>query len=731
MNRVCVYSARMLSTPLCLLVLALGISPLSTTRAECPNFNLATPSHFTTGANPLYLVTADLNEDGILDVAVSNGDFPGTAANSSVAVLLGTGPRAYAAPVLYAVGSSPGGIVAADFDEDGILDLAVTNCYGHSVSILRGRGAGDVGNGSFAPPVSFPTGQCPFQMVAADFDEDGILDLAFSLNQEPGVSVLRGQGSGGVGDGTFSAPVIFPLNDRSTGLDQGDFNNDGNVDLVATENYHGTFAVLLGNGSGSFAPAVHYAGGDEPFDLAVGDFDEDGWQDLAVANTASGGTQVLLGNGSGGFTAHQHLPSGNSAGVTAHDMNQDGILDLAVAQATGSDGGDVRLYLGQGSGGVGSGSFAAPQIYSVGADAYQIAAGDFDGDGHHDLLVSCYLRDFVSLLPGTCAAPPPDPRNPVLTDVRDVPNDQGGKVFLTWDASSLDSPGGAVVSYRVWRRIPPALAPDAAPFSSKLILATRGEGPESATTIYWEALATLPAQRLPGYGYTAATTQDSMRHANPYTAFFVSALTNNIDVFYSSNVDSGYSVDNIRPRRPESLSGQIQGSGYVLSWNANDDPDLAAYHLYRGSSADFVPAEANRIAALNNVEYMDASGTGAEYYKLSAVDEHGNESEYAVLRPSGPTAIGGADFGFGLRGVRPNPSRSGELTIDLTLARGGAARVEILDLVGRRIASRDLDGVPGDHSVTFRGGQRLPVGVYLVRLVQGAQEKKIKAVVMH
>src|ERR1051326_5077324 len=69
-----------------------------------------------------------------------------------------------------------------------------------------------------------------------------------------------------------------------------------------------------------------------------------------------------------------------------------------------------------------------------------------------------------------------------------------------------------------------------------------------AQVVYWEALATLPAQRLAGYGYTAATTQDSMPHSNPYTAFFVSALTPDIDVFYSSAIDSGYSVDNVPPR---------------------------------------------------------------------------------------------------------------------------------------------------------------------------------------
>src|SRR5207244_7506201 len=108
----------------------------------------------------------------------------------------------------------------------------------------------------------------------------------------------------------------------------------------------------------------------------------------------------------------------------------------------------------------------------------------------------------------------------VLTAVRDVPNDNGGRVFLTWTPSSLDVSGGPVNAYRVWRRIPPAF--DVTTLRARL--ATReviALAQSNAQVVYWEALATLPARRLTGYGYTAATTQDSMPGSNPYTAFFV------------------------------------------------------------------------------------------------------------------------------------------------------------------------------------------------------------------
>ena len=89
----------------------------------------------------------------------------------------------------------------------------------------------------------------PFEIVSGDFDGDGILDLAAALNSTPGVVVLRGQGAGGVGNGTFGSPLVATLAQFSMGLVQGDFTGDGILDLIATENYGGSVAVLRGLGT--------------------------------------------------------------------------------------------------------------------------------------------------------------------------------------------------------------------------------------------------------------------------------------------------------------------------------------------------------------------------------------------------------------------------------------------------------------------------------------------------
>lgn len=710
--------------------------------AVCPQelqFNPATS--YVTGWNPTHVATGDFDEDGITDLAVCNDyDLVSGGVGSDVSILLGRGDGSFDAPVDYLVGNKPRGIAVGDYNGDGITDLAVSNRGSDNVSILFGLGSGGVGNGTFASPVNYPAGAAPFQLRTGDFNEDGIADLAVANNGAPAITVLLGKGSGGVGNGTFDAPTSYGLNNLSTTLATGDFNSDGILDIVATENYSGTIAIFRGNGSGgvgdgTFAPAAHQGAGPQPFEITVHDFDADGISDLAVGNTAGGGVALMRGNGSGGagdgtFAPPSMVSSGNTAQVTPADVNQDGITDLLVAVATPSPG-RIRLYLGQGTGLVSSTEFADPSDYPVGGDPVQAVVGDFNADGKLDCVTPNYFDDFISVLLGACAA---DPRSPVLTRVRDVPNDDGGKVFVTWTRSSLDVIGGSVTSYRVWRRIPTELA-------AGLVAREEGRGPEpgwlarplnaavGVQVEYWEALATLPAQRLAGYGYTAATTQDSMPDSNPYTAFFIAALTDNIDVFYESNVDSGYSVDNLPPRGPGHFVAQwISPSAVALHWEANDEPDLLGYRLYRGVSPDFVPSQESLIAAQVDTGYVDPEGMGYTY-KLTAVDTHGNEGPPAAVTTSNPASVGPSGAAFSLHGIRPNPAQRGELVVWFALPDLEPAHLTVLDLAGRVVASRWVSGA-GTRSVVVAPEGRLAAGVYLVRLTRGEETLRIKAVVM-
>jgi hypothetical protein len=161
----------------------------------------------------------------------------------------------------------------------------------------------------------------------------------------------------------------------------------------------------------------------------------------------------------------------------------------------------------------------------------------------------------------------------------------------------------------------------------------RGPRAAGVATTYWEALATLPAEGLPGYGYDSPTTQDSLPGSNPFTAFFITAL-GEYGSFYESNVDSGYSVDNLSPPMPAPFTATYSFSQNALHWGTSPAPDLLEFRLYRGTNQLFVPGPSNLVIATRDTGYTDSPGN--YFYKLAAVDIHKNVSLYALVTPVSP-----------------------------------------------------------------------------------------------
>ena len=235
----------------------------------------------------------------------------------------------------------------------------------------------------------------------------------------------------------------------------------------------------------------------------------------------------------------------------------------------------------------------------------------------------------------------PNPR-PRLLPVRDVPRDEGGRVVLRWEASDYDSPANhSVVAYRVWRRAPLFALHYAIAQSARATSPNLDVPPELAAsaTEFWESLAEIPSALLAGYAYTAPTLSDSAGDANPYTAFAVQALTSDATVFYFSNVDSGYSVDNLAPAPPASFAAIATSNGVALHWLASRENDLAGYRLYRGPNATFEPSPTTLIASRTDTGYVDTGGPKSVYYKIVAVDVHGNLSLPAAATPDQPVGV--------------------------------------------------------------------------------------------
>ncbi|HTQ57869.1 MAG TPA: VCBS repeat-containing protein [Bryobacteraceae bacterium] len=297
---------------------------------------------------------------------------------SVVALLAASPPSAveFNSPRLYAAGGqSP---VAADFNRDGILDVATTGTNGsetHAISVSLGDGLG-----GFAAPVFYEVGKQPICMATGDFNGDGIADLAVGNLASKSVSVLLGNG-----DGTFQAQKILDLSSRPSFIATGDFNGDGKADLAVGNGDHDIY-VFLSNGDGTFRPSAYFALSSSVGGVAA-DFNGDGKTDLAVG--CGSGLVMVLGNGDGTFQPPVFYSGYFADGIAVADFNGDGHLDVALTT-------DLYLVTWMGKG---DGTFyAGASIYL--SDGFGLSAGDFNHDGKPDLAVTTGSGQVVIMMGG-------------------------------------------------------------------------------------------------------------------------------------------------------------------------------------------------------------------------------------------------------------------------------------------------------------------------------------------
>jgi predicted lipoprotein with Yx(FWY)xxD motif len=237
---------------------------------------------------------------------------------------------------------------------------------------------------------------------------------------------------------------------------------------------------------------------------------------------------------------------------------------------------------------------------------------------------------------------------PEISSAADVPNDQGGRLSLRWDASAADTiPGDHIEYYSAWRLLPelgaeaitdraPALPLEEIGLSSDF----GGEAIRRMVTAAgdtWEWLANIPARQAESYGFTASSLYDSTASDPGWQYFVVTAHTYDPALFFDSPVDSGYSVDNLPPLQPLRFEGiqSLVPAGLKLYWEIGEDADLSHYAVYKGPAEDFVPDEGNLVGTAADTLLLDTSWKPGDedFFKLAAVDIHGNESPYILLRP--------------------------------------------------------------------------------------------------
>ncbi len=286
-------------------------------------------------------------------------------------------------------------MAVADLNRDGKADLVFANANGNLVGVLLGNG-----NGTFRTEVDYTVPGASWVGVA-DFNGDGIPDLAVSNSQNDTFNGSHFYVLQGNGDGTFRPATAFPVTGTvyPNALAVGDFNRDGKADLALASSWNDRIAVFLGNGDGTFQAAANYPA-TAANAIVVGDFNGDGKADLAVGSSTSL-VHILLGNGDGTFRAAISYPTAHPAYyITAADFNGDGKLDVAIAEI----GVNVAVFLGRGDG-----TLQSPLTFTTSADVLRFTSADMNGDGKPDLVFGLRISAIVIQLgngDGTFAAAP-------------------------------------------------------------------------------------------------------------------------------------------------------------------------------------------------------------------------------------------------------------------------------------------------------------------------------------
>ncbi len=356
-----------------------------------------------TGTKPSDIVAADFNQDGNVDVATSN------AGTNTATVFLGNGTGSFTAQAAQLTGTDPIALVTSDINSDGYPDLVAFDELSGStgaVAVLLGNGDGTLQTAQTTSQAFLPGTQA----TVADFNRDGKPDIALAQQNNNIVSVLLNNTlPTQYPDGrSFAAynPMSAGMGNFADSVAVGDFNKDGKLDIAVSYLQDNDVQVLFGNGGGSFTTGATYAVGNQPFWIASGDFNGDGYPDLVTTNTNINGTtgtvSVLLNNKNGTFASAATYTVGNQPyQVAIGDLNGDGYPDLAVTNyTTGSTSGSVTILLGSKTG-----TFTVqPTTLTTCATPYGVAIGDFKHNGLPSVAVTCYTTSQLEIFPNSNAS---------------------------------------------------------------------------------------------------------------------------------------------------------------------------------------------------------------------------------------------------------------------------------------------------------------------------------------
>ena len=346
---------------------------------------------------------ADLNGDGVPDIALVD--------HNNLSLIPGKGNGTFAGQAIInqeAGVSEISGMASADFNGDRNQDIVLSDAFYNPTGGTHGYPRIELywgtGDNTFRRGPTLQTSTLPNRgIVAADINQDGLVDIV--LAQDPGVMVYINNG-----DETFRAPISYTISTRSVGIRVADINQDNRLDIVSLDStpisghpgeFSSSLSIHTGNGDGTFQPnGTILLDPFEPSDLLVRDFNGDGYPDLAVGMNLGHTLRIYLNNGNGTFNDPMSYEVGVEQGtLIAQDFNQDGFMDLVVGDLE-----SINLLLGNGNG-----TFQPPAAYGSNG---QMVSTDFNLDGRMDIAVGSggTVKLLLNQLPALYTPPSP-PQN--------------------------------------------------------------------------------------------------------------------------------------------------------------------------------------------------------------------------------------------------------------------------------------------------------------------------------
>ncbi len=472
---------------------------------------------------------------------------------------------------------------------------------------------------------------------AGDVNGDGYSDVIvgaelYSSSTGRAYIYYGGSTMNNIADVTMTGPAADSKFGNSVSK-AGDVNGDGYSDvIVGAVNYStatGRAYLFLGGISMNNGSDVIFTGestGDQ-FGYSVsdaGDVNGDGYSDIIIGArgylSSTGRAYIFYGGLltdiypdviiTGEITISSLGASVSSAG----DLNADGYSDVIVgADIYFIHTGKALIFFGGASmDNVPDVSMSgeSPNDFFGGSVSY---AGDLNGDGISDIISGASSNNSGAgkayIFTGSLIS-----IKPVLKYVKDVPNDQGGKVNLKWARSGYDVNGNNIITnYIVERSYPP-----------------------SGGNYSWEEIGNITANKNPFYNFTADTPLDSSSNSSGNMFFRITARTEISNQYWRSAILSGRSLDNIAPFMVSPFTATAVSNNIRLNWSRSSAPDLMNYLLYRNVNPVINPETEPVFAATTDTSFLDTTPlTGLYYYFIVAQDIHNNKSPVAVAERPG------------------------------------------------------------------------------------------------